>query len=322
MSWRLLCCGLAWLLSLAVAFPANAQELYPARPITMIVPMNPGGGTDLVGRAFAEAMKKPLNQSIAVENVPGAGSAIGTTKLHGAKPDGYTLGVVGGFLVSTSLLGAAKFPATDLTHIARLSQETFVLSVKADAPWKTLADLLEASKKEPGKVTLATAGSGALTHLAAEALNQKTGARLNIIHFAGGAKEMTAVLGGHVSSGIFSQVEVLPYSGAEAKLRTLAVFGDTRTDKLPQVPTLKEQGIQGVPPGPWQGLAAPKSIPESVKKSLVEASAKASQDPAWLEFLGKNGLTSAFLVGSGLETFLKEEVETIGVLLRVVGLLK
>jgi tripartite-type tricarboxylate transporter receptor subunit TctC len=133
---------------------------------------------------------------------------------------------------------------------------------------------------------------------------------------------MTAVLGGHVSGGIFSQVEVLPYSGAEAKLRTLAVFGDTRTDKLPQVPTLKEQGIQGVPPGPWQGLAAPKSIPESVKKSLVEASAKASQDPAWLEFLGKNGLTSAFLVGSGLDAFLKEEVETIGVLLRVVGLLK
>jgi tripartite-type tricarboxylate transporter receptor subunit TctC len=91
--------------------------------------MNPGGGTDLVGRAFAEALKKELNQSFAVENVPGAGSAIGTTKLHGSKPDGYTLGVVGGFLVSTSLLGAAKFPATDLTHLARLSQETFVLSV-------------------------------------------------------------------------------------------------------------------------------------------------------------------------------------------------
>ena len=322
MSRRLLFSGVVWTLVLACAWPVCAQEKYPARPVILIVPMNPGGGTDLVGRAFAEALKKELNQSFAVENVPGAGSAIGTTKLHGSKPDGYTLGVVGGFLVGTSLLGAAKFPATDLTHLARLSQETFVLSVKSDAPWKTLAEFLEASKKEPGKITLGTAGSGALTHLAAEALNQKTAAKLNVIHFAGGAKEMTAVLGGHVSGGIFSQVEVLPYSGAEPKLRTLAVFGETRTDKLPQVPTLKEQGIQGVPPGPWQGLAAPKNIPEAVKRSLVEAAAKASRDPAWLDFLSKNGLTSAFLAGQELDTFLREEVETIGTLLKVIGLLK
>jgi len=322
MSRRLLFSGVVWTLALMFAGPVSAQEKYPTRPVTVIVPMNPGGGTDLVGRAFAEALKKQLNQSFAVESVPGAGSAIGTTKLHGSKPDGYTLGVVGGFLVSTSLLGAAKFPATDLAHIARLSQETFVLSVKSDAPWKTVAEFLEASKKEPGKITLGTAGSGALTHLAAEALNQKTGAKLNIIHFAGGAKEMTAVGGGHVSGGILSQVEVLPYSGTEAKLRTLAVFSESRTDKLPQVSTLKEQGIHGVPPGPWQGLAAPKNLPEPVKTSLVEAAAKASRDPAWLEFLGKNGLTAAFLAGPGLDAFLKEEVETIGALLRVIGLLK
>ena len=319
---RLLCSGVVWTLVLACAWPVCAQEKYPARPVTVIVPMNPGGGTDLVGRAFAEALKKQLNQSFAVENVPGAGSAIGTTKLHGSKPDGYTVGVVGGFLVSTSLLGAAKFPVTDLTHLARLSQETFVLSVKADAPWKTLAEFLEASRKEPGKVTLGTAGSGALTHLAAEALNQQTAAKLNIIHFAGGAKELTAVLGGHVSGGIFSQVEVLPYAGADAKLRTLAVFGEARTDKLPQVPTLKELGIKGVPPGPWQGLAAPKNLPDAVKQSLVDAAAKASRDPAWLDFLGKNGLASAFLAGPELDAFLREEVETIGALLKVIGLLK
>lgn len=139
------------MLVLACAWPVCTQEKYPARPVAVIVPMNPGGGTDLVGRAFAEALKKHLNQSVAVENVPGAGSAIGATSLHGARPDGYAIGVVGGFLVGTSLLGAAKFPVTDLIHLARLSQETFVLSVKADAPWKTLAELLEASRKEPEK---------------------------------------------------------------------------------------------------------------------------------------------------------------------------
>lgn len=302
--------------------PAWGQESYPAKPVSVIVPMNPGGGTDLVGRAFAEALKKQMSQSFVVENVPGAGSAIGTTKLHGSRPDGYTLGVVGGFLVSTSLLGAAKFPVSDLTHIARLSQETFVLAVKSDAPWKTLGEYVEASKREPGKVTLGTAGSGALTHLAAEALNQQTGAKFNLIHFAGGAKEIVAVLGGHVSGGVFSQVEVLPHSAADGKLRTLAVFGEVRSEKLPGVPTLKELGIRGVPPGPWQGLAGPKALPDAVRAALTEAAGKASQDPAWLDFLGKNGLSSAFLAGPQLDAFLKQEVEMIGDLLRTIGLLK
>jgi len=316
--------GLLVMLAAAVllAGPAGAQDRYPSRPITAIVPMNPGGGTDLVGRAFAEALKKPLGQNIVVENVPGAGSAIGTTKLHDSRPDGYTLGVVGGFLVSTSLQGQAKFPATDLTHVARLSQETFVLAVRADAPWKSLAEFLDASRKDPGKITVGTAGAGALTHLAAEALNQKTGAKLNIIHFAGGAKEITAVLGGHVSGGIFSQIEVLPYSSAEAKLRTLAVFSEKRTEKLPAVPTLKEVGIEGVPSGPWQGIAAPKALPDPVKAALVDAATKASQDPAWLDFLSKNGLTPAFLAGPELDAFINQEVETIGGLLKAIGLLK
>jgi len=315
-------CGMAWLLTAVLVLPAWAQEQYPARPVTVIVPMTAGGGTDMVGRAFCEALKKQLPQSFVVENVPGAGSAIGTTKLHGSKPDGYTLGVVGGFLVSTSLQGAAKFPATDLTHIARLSQETFVLSVLADSPWKSVADYVEASKKEPGKITLGTAGSGAMTHLAAEALNQKTGAKLNIIHFAGGAKEIAAVLGGHVSGGIFSQIEVLPHSGPAGKLRTLAVFSDNRTDKLPEVPTLKELGITGVPPGPWQGLAAPKGIPDPVKKALVEAATKASRDPAWQDFLSKQGLTSTFLTGPEMDAFIQQEIEMIGGLLKAIGLLK
>jgi tripartite-type tricarboxylate transporter receptor subunit TctC len=302
--------------------PAAAQERYPGKPLSVIVPMSPGGGTDLVGRAFAEALKKPLGQSVVVENVPGAGSAIGTTKLHGSRPDGYTLGVVGGFLVSTSLLGAAKFPATDLSHLARLSQETFVLAVKSDAPWKTLPEFANASKREPGKVTLGTAGSGALTHLAAEALSQRTGAQFNIIHFAGGAKELTAVLGGHVSGGVFSQVEVLPHSAAGGQLRTLAVFGDRRSDKLPAVPTLGELGIRGVPPGPWQGLAGPKALPDGVKKTLIEAAGKASQDPAWLDFLAKSGLSPAFLTGPELDAFIRQEVEMIGGLLTSVGLAK
>jgi len=319
---RAVLCGVGLILAAGLAWPAWAQSRYPEKPVSVIVPMSPGGGTDQVGRAFAEALKQQLGQSFVVENVPGAGSAIGTTKLHGAKPDGYTLGIVGGFLVSTSLQGAAKFPATDLTHLARLSQETFVLAVLADSPWKTLTDYAGASRREPGKITLATAGSGAMTHLAAEALSQKSAGKFNLIHFAGGAKEIAAVLGGHVSGGVFSQVEILPHAGPGGKLRILAAFSDQRTDKLPAVPTLKELGIQGVPPGPWQGLAAPRGLPGAVKGRLVEAAAKAAEDPAWRDFLGKNGLTGSFLAGPELDAFIRQEIEMIGGLMKAIGLVK
>lgn len=320
MTTRRLGAALTLSLAFALATPATAQEKYPNQPVALIVPFNAGGGTDLVARAFAEALKKTLGQPVTIQNLPGAGSAVGTTKLHGSKPDGYTLGMVGGFLVTTSLRGAAKFPATDLTHLARLSLETFVLAVPTASPHRTLGDYLDASRKAPGTISVGTAGAGALTHLAAEALSQKTGARLNVVHFAGGAKEIAAVLGGHVSSGVFSQVEVLPHAGAGGGLRVLVTFGEQRSEKLPEVPTLKEAGIAGVPPGPWQGIAAPKGLPEPVNATLVTAITKASQDAEWKAFLAKSGLASQFLTGPPLDAFLRSEIETLGALLKSVGL--
>ncbi len=298
--------------------PAGAQDRYPSQPVTLIVPFNAGGGTDLVARAFAEALKIQLGQPVTVQNLPGAGSAVGTTKLHGSKADGYTLGMTGGFLITTTLRGQAKFSALDLAHLARLSLETFVLAVPAASPYRSLGEYLEAARKAPGSVSLGTAGAGALTHLAAAALAQKSGARLNIVHFAGGAKEVAAVLGGHANSGVFSQVEVLPHAGAGGGLRVLATFGETRSEKLPAVPTLKEAGIAGVPAGPWQGLAAPKDLPAAQKATLVAAIMRAAQEASWKGFLQQSGLQSHFLTGPDLDAFLKQEIETLGALLKSV----
>src|SRR3990172_190666 len=240
---------------------------------------------------------------------PRAASAITSTTLS-------TLGMPGGFLVPTTLRGQAKFPATDFTHLARLSLETFVLAVPAASPYRSLAEYLDAARKAPGSVSVGTAGAGALTHLPAAALGQKSGAKLNIIHFAGGAKEIAAVLGGHAASGVFSQVEVLPHAGAAGGLRVLATFGEARSDKLPEVPTLKEQGIVGVPPGPWQGIAAPKDLPAPHRITLVTAITRAAQEPSWKAFLQQSGLASHFLSGAALDTFLKDEIETLGALLK------
>lgn len=310
-------------LALAMVFASGApraQGANPSAPITLIVPFAAGGGTDQVARAFAEALKSELGQPIAIQNLPGAGSATGTSKLHESKPDGYTIGMVGGFLVTTAVRGQLKVSASDFAHIARLSQETFVLAVPAASPHKTLKDLIDASRKAPGTVAMSTAGAGALTHLAAAALDAKTEGRFNIVHFQGGAKQLAGVLGGHADSGVFSQAEVLPQVGQKEGVRVLATFGAARSAVLPDIVTLKELGIAGVPAGPWQGFAAPKGLPEPLKIRLVEAARKAEQNASWRKFLTDNGLTPFYAEGAAFNGFIAQEIDELGGLLKALGL--
>jgi tripartite-type tricarboxylate transporter receptor subunit TctC len=300
----------------------HAQENYPSKPIHLIVPMAAGGGTDRVARALAETLKNYLPQPVLVDNLPGAGSVVGMSKLYSSKPDGYTLGVVSGYLISTSLEGMAKFPATDFTFIAKTSADTFTFSIPADSKYKTLREIIEASKAEPDKITLANAGTGALTHLAGVALNQNTGAKFRIVPFVGGAKEITALLGGHIDAGVFSLSEVLGQSQPGGKIRNLAVFSDRRSPKLPDTPTLAELGIKGVPEGPWQGIAAPKGMPDDIKKTLIEAIAKATKDPAWKEFLEKFGYADRFVAGREFETFFNQDIRMLEGLMKSIGTIK
>jgi tripartite-type tricarboxylate transporter receptor subunit TctC len=314
---------LRWLalLTLAVLFSANAaaaQDKYPSKPIHLIVPMTAGGGTDRVARALAEALKSHLPQPVIVENLPGAGSVVGMSKLHTTRPDGYTLAIVGGYLITTTLQGMAKFPATDFTLIARTSGEAYCLTVPADSKYRTLSEMIAASKADPDRITLANAGTGALTHLASVAINQSAGARFRLIPFEGGAKELTAVLGAHVDAGVFSLSEVLGHSGPGGKLRTLAVFSDTRSPVLPDVPTLQESGVRGIPEGPWQGLAAPKGLPDDIRAHLIEAARKAVQEPSWKDFLQKFGYTDRFLPGPEFDRFFEGELKVFDALIRAV----
>ena len=250
---------LSWItvisLVLSIVPMAHSQEKYPSRPIHLIVPMAAGGGTDRVARAIAEALKNFLPQPVLVENVAGAGSVTGMSKLHTSKPDGYTLGLASGYMISTALQGMTKYPANDFTLIAAISQDTFTFSVPAESKYKTFKEIVEASKADPDKITLANAGTGALTHLASVAINQATGAQFRIVPFVGGAKELTALLGSHVDAGIFSMSEVLGQTGQGGKIRNLAVLSQKRTPKLADVPTLSELGRQRWNPG--RPLAGP-----------------------------------------------------------------
>jgi|APIni6443716594_1056825.scaffolds.fasta_scaffold30587_2 tripartite-type tricarboxylate transporter receptor subunit TctC len=319
---RIISLFIAMLFVLSTVAITHGQEKYPFKPIHLIVPMAAGGGTDRVARALAETLKNYLPQPVLVENVPGAGSVTGMSKLNTSKPDGYTLGVVSGYLITTALEGMAKFPATDFTFIAKTSADTFTFSVPAESKHKTLKEMIEASKAEPDKITLANAGTGALTHLAGVALNQNARAKFRIVPFVGGANELTALLGGHIDAGVFSMSEVLGQSQPGGKIRNLAVFSDRRTPKLPDTPSLSELDIKGIPEGPWQGIAAPKGLPDDIKNILIEAMGKATKDPYWKGFIDKFGYADRYLPGKEFEAFFKEDIQMLEGLMKSIGTIK
>jgi tripartite-type tricarboxylate transporter receptor subunit TctC len=216
-----------------------------------------------------------------------------------------------------------KYPADDFAFIAAISQDTFTFSVPAESKYKSLKEIIEASKAEPDKITLGNAGTGALTHLASVALNQNTGSKFRIIPFVGGAKEITALLGGHIDAGIFSMSEVLGHSMPGGKIRNLAVFSKKPSSKLPDVPSLSDLGIRGgIPEGPWQGIVAPKGLSDDARNVLIEALGKAAKDPYWKDFLEKFGYSDLFLPGKEFEQFFKTDTQMLESLLKSIGIIK
>jgi tripartite-type tricarboxylate transporter receptor subunit TctC len=242
---------------------------YPDKSITFICPWPAGGTADQTMRALCGAAAKELGQPIAVENKVGASGMIGLKAMTSAKPDGYTIGQIPISVTRFSQLGTVAIdPQKDITYLARTSGQTFGIAVLPNSPYKTLQHLVKAAQANPGQVTYAHAGVGGATHVGMEEFAIAAGMQLTHIPFKGGAEALQAVLGGHVDV-LADSSSWAPHVEA-GKLRLLATWGEQRTSRFKEVPTLKEAGFDVVIDAP-NGIGAPKGLDATVTARLREA---------------------------------------------------
>lgn len=275
---------------------------YPSKPITMIVGFPAGGPTDLAARTLANSFQKTFGQTIVVENKPGATGLIAAGFASRAAPDGYTLFVssIGTFVVAPHLLKSVTVdPIKELDYISLPFQAHNVLVTGPKRPERTVAQVLELLKANPGKITFASSGVGASDHLAAELLWQQTNTQGLHVPYKGGAPAMQDLLGGQVDFFMTNINAVLPHIRS-GRLHAIAITDNKRSPSLPDVPTFAETGVQGMEIYGWQALTAPKGLPPEIKKKLSDAAIASMKDPENIKKLESLGIT---IVGNTPEEF-------------------
>ena len=297
------------LLMLAAALaaaPVLAQDAFPSRPITMLVAFPPGCVADITARPTAFAMEKVLNQRVIIENKPGAAGATGNAYVANAKPDGYTLLMA---LSSISVIPEAerlqgKKPPYELAQfspIALISADPVVLVVREESPWKSLKDFVQDAKSRPGKISYSSSGIFGALHMPYTLLEHATGITLWHVPYNGGGPAVQALLGGQVDSTVGGPAAMIGQIKGK-KFRPLASFGNKRLASLPDVPTLKELGIDAEY-FIWAGLLAPAATPPAVQQKLRDAVRQAVQEPALRDAMAKVATPISYLDGPEFQKF-------------------
>lgn len=313
------------LLAGALALPAlsaSAQEAFPSRPIQMIVPFPPGGVADITGRPVAYVMGKLLKQSVVVVNKGGAGGAVGAAQAALAAPDGYTILMA---LSSISVLPVAdrlqgRPPAYELgqfTPIALISADPTVLVVRADGPYKTLKDLVDAAKAKPGTINYGSSGVYGTLHVAMEIFADAAGIKLFHIPYQGGGPAVTALLGGQIDALASGPAPAIGQIKA-GKMRALAVWGDKRLASMPDVPSMKELGYDATF-YIWSGLFAPVATPAPVLAALRDAVRRTVEDAEFREAMAKVDTPIAYLDAPEFKTFLDRDAARLKVAVERIG---
>ncbi len=272
----------------------SAQDRWPQRPIQLIVPWPPGGGTDLTVRVLAEEAAALLGQPVVVVNRPGAAGTLVAPLLKAAAPDGYTIGQLPITVIRFALMNAVPWdPMTDLAPILQISGTTFGLLVAADSPWHSTGDVLRWARERPGALTVGSTGIGSTPHLAMEAWLHGQGFSYTHVPYKGTADQMLALASGSIQLGMNS-TGFAPWVD-QGKLRLLSVFSEHRSPRWPQVPTMRELGFEhAVYNSPW-GLAAPAGVPAPVLDALHQAFHRAMFSTRHLQELARYDQSADYL---------------------------
>lgn len=286
--------GAALLGLLATAVPvtgAMAQSAYPNKPIRLIVPFPPGGGTDMIARTVAQKLTDQNKWTIVVDNRPGAGGNLGVDAAAKATPDGYTLvvGQTSNLAINPSLYAKLPYnPLKDLVPVALLSSSPIVMAAPANSPYKTFADVVAAAKANPDGITLGYSGNGTVAHLSGELAENAAGIQLRHVPYKGAAQAMTDLVGGQIDL-YMSSVPTLLGQVRNGKLRAIVLTSAKRSDQLPGTPTLDESGYKGFESVTWFGVLAPAGTPAAIVQQLNKAINQALQQPDVAEKLRSEG---------------------------------
>jgi len=318
---RLLAAFLA-LLTLGVAAPAFAQ--YPNRPITLIVPWGAGGGTDATARILASVMEKEIKQPINVVNRTGGSGVVGHSAIAEAAPDGYTIGLITVEIGMMHWQGLTKLTGASYTPLGLVNADPAGLQVRADAPYKTAKDLIDAVKANPGKFKASGTGQGGIWHLSIAGMLKSLGidpAAVPWVPSNGAAPGLQDMVAGGV--------EIVPCSIPEAralidagKVKSLAIMDANPTALYPSIPTLKSALGSDWTMAAWRGMAAPKGLPKDVEARLVDAVKKAYDSKEYKDFMASRGFGVVYLPPAEFAKFMDKSSVDLGATMKAVGIVK
>ena len=311
-------------LIMAFAIPAaQAEAKFPSRPLTMICPFAAGGGTDAVARMVAALMEQDLGQPVNVVNRTGGGGAVGHTAGATAAPDGYTMTLNTSDLVMLHWMGVAQVTYREFRAVGVCNFDASSINVRADAPWKTVQELQDYAKANPGKLKASGTGKGGCWDIARAGWLMKAGIPVDAIPWvpsSGAAPALQDMLAGGLA--------VVPCSIAEAramidakKVKSLAIMADKRMDLFPNVPTLKELGINWSE-GVWRGVLVPKGTPDNVVAILEKSLEKVVKSPKYKAFMDKSGLGIMWKPAAEADKYMAAEDASKKVLMTAIGLIK
>jgi tripartite-type tricarboxylate transporter receptor subunit TctC len=295
--------------ALLAAVSAGAQQ-YPTRPLRLVVPFAPGGGTDISARILAEGLTQAIHQTMVVDNRPGAGSVLGCEVVAKSAPDGYTL-LLGNISMAFNAALYRKLPfdtLRDFTPISLVTDQPNILVAHPSLTAKSFNEFIALARAQPGKLTYASAGLGAGTHLAMEMLMLSQNIDLVHVPYKGTGPALTALLGNQISAFFSTFASALPHVKAE-RLRAYAVTSVKRAPTLPAVPTVAEMGVPGYEYSTWYGLLAPARTPRPITDKLNQTTVAVLNAPDYRERLLAQGLDPVPSSGAHFSAYLRSETE-------------